>query len=250
VWEGGALRFIDAPAENPFPGHDAHEALWRTYYRNICNVARINPRAMQREMPQRYWRNMPETAEIPTLLRDGYERFAQRHSEVDDSELQTPVAIRRALAELPAFENGGGLSACRRCDLWKHVTQAVPGAGPANASLLLVGEQPGDEEDLRGVPFVGPAGKVLDGALREVEIDRTQIYITNAVKHFKWEPRGKRRLHRRPNTSEVSTCRGWLEQEIASVQPRVIVEDEQAATLHDRLIHDLRRAWELARRQS
>jgi len=221
VWEGGELRFIDAPLENQGPRHDAHEVLWRTYYRNVCNVARINPRAMQREMPQRYWRNMPETAEIPTLMRDGLERFAQRHSEVDDTELQTPVSIQRALADLPSF--GSGPSACRRCDLWRHATQAVLGVGPATASLFLVGEQPGDEEDLRGLPFVGPAGKLLDDALRAAGLDRAGLFITNAVKHFKWEPRGKRRLHKRPNTTEVSACSGWLEHEIATVQPRVIV---------------------------
>jgi DNA polymerase len=221
LWEHGALRFIDAPLENQAPRHDAHEALWRTYYRSICNVARINPRAMQREMPQRYWRNLPETAEIPALVRDGLEIFTQRHSEVDDSHLQTPLSIQRALADLPSFESGP--AACRRCDLWRHATQAVLGEGPSNASLFLVGEQPGDEEDLRGQPFVGPAGKLLNDVLREAGLNRTDLYITNAVKHFKWEPRGKRRLHKRPHTSEVTACSGWLEQEVASVQPRVIV---------------------------
>jgi probable DNA metabolism protein len=221
VWEEGALRFIDAPFENTAPRHDEHETLWRTYYRNVCNVARINPRAMQREMPQRYWRNLPETAEIPGLVRDGLELFEQRHSEVDDTDLLTPISIQRALAELPSFDSGP--AACRRCDLWRHATQAVLGAGPENAPILIVGEQPGDEEDLRGLPFVGPAGRLLDGVFGEVGLDRTELYVTNAVKHFKWEPRGKRRLHKRPNTSEVSACSGWLEREIATVQPRVIV---------------------------
>jgi DNA polymerase len=215
------LRFIEAPLEHQAPPHDEHEALWRTYYRSICNVARINPGAMQREMPQRYWPNLPEAAEIPTLIRDGREKFARRHSEVDDSALQTPISVQRALAELPSFESGP--SACRRCDLWRHATQAVLGAGPPNAPLMLVGEQPGDEEDLRGQPFVGPAGKLLDEALREAGSNRFELFITNAVKHFKWEPRGKRRLHRRPNAAEVTACSGWLEHEIASVRPRVIV---------------------------
>jgi DNA polymerase len=203
------------------PTTDAHETLWRTYYRSICNVARINPRTMQREMPQRYWRNMPETAEIPTLVRDGLERFSQRHTERDDTALNTPLSVQRALADLPSFD--AGPSACRRCDLWRHATQAVLGEGPSNASLFLVGEQPGDEEDLRGQPFVGPAGKLLDDALREAGLNRPDLYITNAVKHFKWEPRGKRRLHKRPNTTEVAACSGWLNHEIASGQPQVIV---------------------------
>jgi uracil-DNA glycosylase family protein len=112
---------------------------------------------------------------------------------------------------------------CRRCDLWKHATQAVTGEGPKKALIMLVGEQPGDEEDLRGRPFVGPAGKVLDDAIEAAGLDRQQLYITNAVKHFKWEPRGKRRLHKRPTTGEIKACNIWLEEETLGIKPRVIV---------------------------
>jgi uracil-DNA glycosylase len=115
------------------------------------------------------------------------------------------------------------LQSCKACDLWKHATQAVAGEGPGAAHIMLVGEQPGDEEDLRGKPFVGPAGKVLDGVLRESGLNRTDLYITNAVKHFKWEPRGKRRLHKKPSVGEIRACNGWLQVEIATVKPRVIV---------------------------
>src|SRR5262245_21932008 len=112
---------------------------------------------------------------------------------------------------------------CTRCDLYKHATQTVFGEGPANAALMLVGEQPGDQEDLAGRPFVGPAGKVLDMALEAAEMDRAAIYITNAVKHFKNEPRGKRRLHKKPDTSEIDACRWWLDNELELVEPAVTV---------------------------
>jgi uracil-DNA glycosylase len=112
---------------------------------------------------------------------------------------------------------------CTRCDLYKHATQTVFGEGPVDASLMLVGEQPGDQEDLQGRPFVGPAGKMLDRALAEAGIERDSIYITNAVKHFKNEPRGKRRIHKKPDTSEIDACRWWLDHELELVQPRIVV---------------------------
>ncbi len=112
---------------------------------------------------------------------------------------------------------------CKACDLWKRGTQTVFGEGSRRAEVLFVGEQPGTEEDLTGEPFVGPAGRLLNEALTEAGIDRTQTYVTNVVKHFKWEPRGKRRIHKKPNAGEISACRPWLEVEIALVKPKVIV---------------------------
>src|SRR5205823_12277179 len=112
---------------------------------------------------------------------------------------------------------------CRACPLYQRGTQTVFGAGAAHAEVMFVGEQPGDEEDKRGQPFVGPAGRLLDRALEEAGIDRRHIYVTNAVKHFKWEPRGKRRIHQKPNAREIAACRPWLDSEIEVVQPRVIV---------------------------
>jgi DNA polymerase len=114
-------------------------------------------------------------------------------------------------------------AACRRCDLWRHATQTVFGEGPADSRMMLVGEQPGDQEDLQGRPFVGPAGKVLDRALAEAGIDRATIYVTNAVKHFKFEPRGKRRIHATPDRTEIETCRFWLDQEREMIKPAVTV---------------------------
>jgi uracil-DNA glycosylase family protein len=113
--------------------------------------------------------------------------------------------------------------ACRACDLWKRGTQTVFGEGGRRAELMLVGEQPGDAEDLAGRPFVGPAGQLLDRALEAAGIDRAAVYVTNAVKHFKWEPRGKRRIHKKPNAGEISACRPWLDAEIQLVRPRAIV---------------------------
>src|SRR5262249_20770190 len=112
---------------------------------------------------------------------------------------------------------------CRGCPLYERGTQTVFGAGAAAAEIMLVGEQPGDDEDQRGLPFVGPAGRLLDRALEEAGIDRRSVYVTNAVKPFKWEPRGKRRIHQKPNAREIAACRPWLEAEIALVKPRVIV---------------------------
>ncbi len=115
------------------------------------------------------------------------------------------------------------IQGCRRCDLWAHATQGVPGEGPAQAAMMLVGEQPGDKEDLEGRPFVGPAGGLLDRALAEAGVERSRTYVTNAVKHFKNEARGKRRLHKTPNRGEIAACRWWLEHERRLVRPRIIV---------------------------
>jgi len=122
---------------------------------------------------------------------------------------------------LPAFREAA--ANCKACDLWQRGTQTVFGAGTRRADIVLVGEQPGNEEDLTGKPFVGPAGRLLDEALAEAGIDRTQTYVTNVVKHFKWEPRGKRRIHKKPNAREISACRPWLEAEIALVKPKILV---------------------------
>ncbi|MGN7981858.1 UdgX family uracil-DNA binding protein [Burkholderia sp. 22313] len=129
-----------------------------------------------------------------------------------------PTAAAATDGDTPAT-----LDACRRCGLWEHATQPVPGAGPAGARIMLVGEQPGDQEDRAGIPFVGAAGRILDRALDEAGLERASVYLTNAVKHFKWEPRGKRRLHKTPAQREVAACRYWLERELDTLAPRVIV---------------------------
>lgn len=130
---------------------------------------------------------------------------------MSDAEIQTLAELRRAEA------------ACTRCPLYANATQVVPGEGPTHAPLMLVGEQPGDQEDRQGRPFVGPAGLVLDRAIAEAGIDRKEVFVTNAVKHFKWEPRGKRRLHKKPNAYEIERCRWWNDFERAIVKPQVTV---------------------------
>ena len=135
--------------------------------------------------------------------------------------MATPIddaPMVRTLAALAAAEQ-----ACRRCPLYKNATQAVPGEGPSRAKVMLVGEQPGDKEDLAGKPFVGPAGRILDSALADAGIPRKETFVTNAVKHFKFEPRGKRRLHKRPNAHEIERCQWWQERERAIVRPELIV---------------------------
>jgi uracil-DNA glycosylase len=122
---------------------------------------------------------------------------------------------------LPALRDAAAV--CHGCDLWRAATQTVFGEGARDAEVMFVGEQPGDQEDQQGRPFVGPAGRILDKALDEVGIDRTHVYVTNAVKHFKWQPRGKRRLHQKPNWAEMTACRPWLEAELELVKPRVLV---------------------------
>ena len=126
--------------------------------------------------------------------------------------------VVRSLSALRKAENE-----CRRCPLYKYATQAVPGQGPVRALIMLVGEQPGDKEDLAGKPFVGPAGRVLDHAMADAGIPRDETFVTNAVKHFKFEPRGKRRLHKKPNAYEIERCKWWLEQERTIVQPQLVV---------------------------
>ena len=112
---------------------------------------------------------------------------------------------------------------CRRCPLYRNATQTVFGEGPAHAPVMLVGEQPGDQEDLQGRPFVGPAGRILDRALADAGVDRSRVYVTNAVKHFKFEPRGKKRLHKKPNAAEIEACRWWLDQELEVIKPALTV---------------------------
>jgi DNA polymerase len=130
-------------------------------------------------------------------------------------------AIGRHLNSLEELREA--VNACRRCQLWRHATQGVPGEGPAPAEMMLVGEQPGDAEDKEGRPFVGPAGAILDRALHEAGIERKNVYVTNAVKHFKFEPRGKRRLHVAPNVGEIEACRWWLTEELKFVMPKLVI---------------------------
>jgi uracil-DNA glycosylase family protein len=145
--------------------------------------------------------------------------MATRNPRGDGAGTAAPLVPERpTLASLREAAAG-----CKACPLWERGTQTVFGEGPPRARVVLVGEQPGNEEDLSGHPFVGPAGRLLDRALAEAGIDRRQVYVTNAVKHFKWEPRGKRRIHQKPNAGEIRACHPWLEAELHVLQPRAVV---------------------------
>jgi len=206
------------------PEDDATEALWIAYYEAIFNPARLNVRAMRREMPQRYWGDLPEAARIPALIVAASERAGR----MAETTLERDVAPYRGMqcgsrAPIAQDPTKSALDGCRRCELGTVATQGVPGGGPNDARIVIVGEQPGDEEDLTGKPFVGPAGRVLHTALAEAGIDASRVYLTNAVKHFRFEPRGKRRIHKTPAQRHVEACRQWLEAELAALAPAVIV---------------------------
>ena len=170
-------------------------------------------------MPVRYWKNLPEVELLPTLITQSKSRVqAMVTRQSAQPNAQPFVPADRSLPALIA-----ALPACKGCDLYCHAIQVVPGAGSATAALMLVGEQPGDQEDKQGLPFIGPAGAVLDRVLAELRIPRESLYVTNAVKHFKFVQRGKLRLHQNPRMSEIMACRPWLLAEIEAVKPKVVL---------------------------
>ncbi len=208
---------------------DETEELWRTYYANIFNPARLKISAMQSEMPKKYWKNLPEAALIPDLIAGAEAQLREMQAAAPTL---PPVRAARVLERLhEGAKPAEDLRACTRCPLAGPATQAVLGEGPKNAALMIVGEQPGDHEDLAGRPFVGPAGQMFDSLASEAGLDRRAAYVTNAVKHFKFTVKGKRRIHQSPSSNEVSQCRWWLDQEIAQVAPRLILAMGATAAL-------------------
>jgi DNA polymerase len=182
---------------------------------------------MVREMPKKYWRNLPETVLARDLIARASARLSGMDREPDAPPRFAAKAAPRTMAEsfgADAWETvrskAGG---CMLCPLYKPATQTVFGEGPRDARLVLVGEQPGDREDIAGHPFVGPAGQLLDGALKDAGIDRSKAYVTNAVKHFKFSLRGKRRIHQRPTHAEVKSCQPWLARELSLLEPELVV---------------------------
>jgi uracil-DNA glycosylase len=229
LWKDGALTYGPPVAKPPTTDDRVLDDLWLTYYRTTFNPARLRVQAMIKEMPKHYWRNMPETALIPGLVAGAAERVA----EMDERDVdQAPLFAERLAARgRPAIESArtpiaelrAEASACTRCPLHGPATQTVFGEGPDDARLVFVGEQPGDQEDIAGRPFIGPAGEVFDRALAEAGIVRDTVYVTNAVKHFKYEPRGKRRIHSKPGRYEIERCRWWIERELAVIAPQLVV---------------------------
>jgi DNA polymerase len=215
--EGPGASRTDAPDGDPL------EETWRTYYSSIFNPARLKVKAMLKEMPKKYWHNMPETSLVAPLIAGArareLEMIERAHANLPKAEPPRPGGnIEAAWAALREEAMG-----CTRCDLYRCGTQTVFGEGPLDARILFVGEQPGDQEDLAGKPFVGPAGQLFDAALEKAGIDRSTTYVTNAVKHFKFVLRGKKRIHSKPDTAEIDACRWWQEQERSLIRPLLTV---------------------------
>jgi probable DNA metabolism protein len=220
-WDGVSLTESPGATRADAPNGDPVEETWKTYYASIFNPARVKVKAMTKEMPKKYWKNMPETALIAGLIAGAQAREA---------------VMIEASAAMPKAQAGAGenvqlswdalrdeAAGCSRCELHQCATQTVFGEGPLDAKIIFVGEQPGDQEDLAGRPFIGPAGQLFDAALEKAGIDRSTTYVTNAVKHFKFVLRGKQRIHARPDISEIDACRWWQEQERGLIRPAVTV---------------------------
>lgn len=213
-WDGEALHEGPPASRADAPAGDPAEQLWRTYYASIFNPARLKIDAMVKEMPRRYWKNLPEADLIPDLIASAQAREAAMISLGGAQSGRPP----ETLAALDA-----AVAACRRCAIGCNGTRPVPGDGPPDARIMIVGEQPGDHEERAGRPFVGPAGQVLRDHARAVGLDLAAARLSNAVRHFKHLPQGKQRLHQTPTAREIDTCRWWLDAERALIRPRVVV---------------------------
>lgn len=214
-WDGQTLSEGPPACRADAPAEDAAEELWRRYYGSIFNPARLKVGAMLKEMPRRYWKNLPEAALIPGLIAGAQAREAAMVEQGGNAfEAERPAA-------LPAIAQA--IMACRRCPIGCNGTRAVAGEGAVQAPLMIVGEQPGDTEEEQGRPFIGPAGQLLRAHLEDAGLDLSKAWLTNAVKHFKFVPKGKRRLHQNPTAKEIDICRWWLESERALVRPRLVL---------------------------
>jgi len=213
-WDGETMHEGPPARRSDAPDGDPVEDLWRSYYASIFNPARLKVGAMLSEMPKKYWKNLPEAELIPQLIAGAQAREARM---VASGSLD--------MGDKPATLSGvdTAIHACRNCPIGALENRAVMGEGPLGAPLMIVGEQPGDQEDQVGRPFVGPAGQLLDTYLTRAGIDRSAAYVTNAVKHFKFVWKGKHRLHQSPQAKEIDTCRWWLEAERNIVQPRLVL---------------------------
>ncbi len=218
-WDGERLEQGSGASKGDAPDGDPTEEVWKTYYASIFNPARLKVGAMMKEMPRKYWKNMPETALVPELIAGARARELSMIETARGQGIDGPGGNSQIAWEALRDE----AAQCTRCHLYKPATQTVFGEGPVTARLMFVGEQPGDREDLAGKPFVGPAGQMFNRALGEAGIAREDAYVTNAVKHFKFEARGKRRIHAKPDAGEIEACRWWIEQEQMLLRPCVTV---------------------------
>lgn len=229
-WRDGVLNFFAGVSKAEAPNFDPLENYWESYFASTFNPARLKINAMTSEMPKKYWKNLPEAKLIPGMIAEAQQREQQmrdnaptlpthKRMKAKAPNLAYPHTQPNHINTLAALNDQ--IKSCQNCPLWQPATQAVCGKGPHRADIMLVGEQPGDNEDLMGEPFIGPAGQVLQSAMAQVGIEGS--YLTNAVKHFKFKQQGKRRIHQSPTMQEIDHCAWWLHQEIAQVQPRIIV---------------------------
>ena len=214
-WDGERVEEGPGAIRANAPEGDPIEAVWKTYYASIFDSARVKVGAKLKEVPKKYWKNMPETALVGEMIAGAGAREAKM---VEASRGNIGSNARAAWEAVRAEAMG-----CTRCHLYRCGTQTVFGEGPLDARIMFVGEQPGDQEDLAGRPFVGPAGQLFDRALADAGVDRKAAYVTNAVKHFKFERRGKRRIHQKPEAPEIDACRWWIEQERILIRPPITV---------------------------
>ncbi len=224
-WDTKVLRQGPPGRREDSPDHDDFEAGWLDYYESTFNPARLNTTAMRAEMPKKYWRNMPEAALVPELVRSAsarVERMLEREAAVPAKRNPAKAVAARLGTEPQSLVELNRIILASE-PLVPGATRAVVGEGPMHPRIAFIGEQPGDQEDLAGRPFVGPAGQLLRRALGEAGIDPADVYLTNAVKHFKFVQRGKRRIHQTPTAGEVKHYRWWLEREIDLVAPRLVV---------------------------
>ena len=225
-WDGTRVTLTEGATRDKAPTDDELEELWCAYYASIFNPARVKLKAMTAEMPKKFWHTLPETQQIPELLADVPRRLAEM---AKTSRRMAESAMPFVPSGAPLDELRGALQGCEGCELFKDHTRAVPGEGQEGASIALLGEQPGDTEERLGRPFAGPAGRVLDGLIEQAGLDRADLYLTNAVKHFrhevKLEPgeRGKRRIHKRPTIEHVSRCQPWVDAEMQRVRPDTLL---------------------------
>ena len=224
-WDRQALSVGPAARREDAPREDAFEEGWRGYYESVFNPARVNPVAMRAEMPKKYWKNMPEAASIPGLIQTAPQRVTRMiEQEASMPGKREPKKALEAMGDQePKTLKDLNAIIAKAGPLVPGATQAVFGEGPDHAEVVFVGEQPGDQEDRQGRPFVGPAGQLLSRAMAEAGIDRGEAYLTNAVKHFKFEQRGQRRIHAKPTAGEVKHYRPWLMKELDLVRPKLVV---------------------------
>lgn len=217
LWDTKEIYFGEAVFDDPFQGKDSVETLWKTYYASVFNPARIKVNAMKKEMPVRYWKTLPEAELIPKLLKQAPKRVSEMKT------LQATSA-RNFIPKNADYETLQRASRnCQGCELYKTANHCVFGEGNLDAQMMLIGEAPGDQEDMTGKPFMGPAGELLNNALTKSGIHRNDVYVTNTVKHFRFVMQNNYRLHRTPSGRHMNACRPWLESELDLIKPKVVV---------------------------